>query len=471
MVGAAAHAADDYPWAGRASAHRAAGADRGARARAPPPPRARPRARAAPGTGRRAAASPAAPAPSSTRSPATSTTPEDRTDLREPRVVDRRLDRRPLGLCVAQLHELRLLAPPRAQRHGGLRQPLPRRALGQRGQLGRRRPPPRLPGRLVPAIGAVAQTDAGRVGHVAWVSAIGPGTVTIEEYNYGSAGGYGTRTVPVGDFRYLHLDDVAAPPFVGSDRPVVSVPDGLGGSWTARVDGRGTLLRPPPASRSGWSGARRAFTPVVAPALMLDARAAPGWPPPRATAGSWPVRRAVARLVLRPVAPRRPPRARPSPAPAPADPCSRRSPQRAPSSPGASPATAVDPDPPRSVGRLPGPPTPHPSSARRHGRAWLVAVGSRGSTFAQALERGRLAATPRTRGVAHLDARPDHRRRRHHPTPPGHRGGRLGVRTLDGGRWSRPTALAGGGPRTSHPLSGGGRGLHVAATDGPAPPS
>ena len=39
----------------------------------------------------------------------------------------------------------------------------------------------------VPAIGAVAQTDAGRVGHVAWVSAIGPGTVTVEEYNYGSA--------------------------------------------------------------------------------------------------------------------------------------------------------------------------------------------------------------------------------------------------------------------------------------------
>ena len=55
----------------------------------------------------------------------------------------------------------------------------------------------------VPAIGAVAQTDAGRVGHVAWVSAIGPGTVTVEEYNHALPGGYGSRTVPVGTFRYL----------------------------------------------------------------------------------------------------------------------------------------------------------------------------------------------------------------------------------------------------------------------------
>ena len=93
----------------------------------------------------------------------------------------------------------------------------------------------------VPAIGAVAQSDDGRVGHVAWVSAIGPGTVTIEEYNHATPGGYGSRTVPVGDFRYLHLDDVAPSPLIGSDRPVVSVPDGLGESWTARVDDRGTL--------------------------------------------------------------------------------------------------------------------------------------------------------------------------------------------------------------------------------------
>ena len=76
----------------------------------------------------------------------------------------------------------------------------------------------------VPAIGAVAQSDAGRVGHVAWVTAIGPGTVTIEEYNHALPGGYGSRTVPVGDFRYLHLADIAPSPFVGSDRALVSVP-------------------------------------------------------------------------------------------------------------------------------------------------------------------------------------------------------------------------------------------------------
>ena len=123
----------------------------------------------------------------------------------------------------------------------------------------------------VPAIGAVAQSDDGRVGHVAWVSAIGPGTVTIEEYNHATPGGYGSRTVPVGDFRYLHLDDVAPSPLLGSDRPIVSVPDGLGESWTARVDDRGTLLaRRDPDGRLRVAGPRRAFSPLAAPALALD---------------------------------------------------------------------------------------------------------------------------------------------------------------------------------------------------------
>src|SRR4051794_9359197 len=51
----------------------------------------------------------------------------------------------------------------------------------------------------VPAVGAVAQTDTGRVGHVAWVSAVGDGTVTVEEYNYYVAGGYDVRTAPTSD--------------------------------------------------------------------------------------------------------------------------------------------------------------------------------------------------------------------------------------------------------------------------------
>ena len=127
----------------------------------------------------------------------------------------------------------------------------------------------------VPAIGAVAQTDAGRVGHVAWVSAIGPGTVTVEEYNHATPGGYGTRTVPVSDFRYLHLADVAPSPLVGSDRPVVSAPDVRGGSWTARVDDSGTLLVAAPGRPARAVGTRGAFTPVVAPALSVDHRGRP----------------------------------------------------------------------------------------------------------------------------------------------------------------------------------------------------
>ncbi len=122
----------------------------------------------------------------------------------------------------------------------------------------------------VPAIGAVAQSDDGRVGHVAWVSAIGPGTVTIEEYNHATPGGYGTRTVPVGDFRYLHLDDVAPSPFLGSDRAIVSVPDGLGESSTARVDDRGTLWLSRPGRPLRVAGPRRIFSPLAAPALALD---------------------------------------------------------------------------------------------------------------------------------------------------------------------------------------------------------
>ena len=78
--------------------------------------------------------------------------------------------------------------------------------------------------------------------------------MTVEEYNHAVPGGYGSRTVPVGDFRYLHLADVAPSPFLGSDRPVVSVPDGLGDSSRARIDDRGT-----PPVRTPQTPARRAL--------------------------------------------------------------------------------------------------------------------------------------------------------------------------------------------------------------------
>src|SRR3954469_20352877 len=92
-----------------------------------------------------------------------------------------------------------------------------------------------------PAVGAVAQSDSGRVGHVAWVSAVGDGTVTVEEYNYFVAGGYDVRTVPTSDFRYLHVADLSPAPYLGSTRSVVAATDAHGGAWTARTTPSGTL--------------------------------------------------------------------------------------------------------------------------------------------------------------------------------------------------------------------------------------
>lgn len=60
-----------------------------------------------------------------------------------------------------------------------------------------------------PARGAIAQTDAGGWGHVAWVESVNAnGTVTIEEYNYGTAGSYNRRTVATGSFVYIHVRDL-----------------------------------------------------------------------------------------------------------------------------------------------------------------------------------------------------------------------------------------------------------------------
>ncbi|GAB3027691.1 hypothetical protein GCM10011376_17120 [Nocardioides flavus (ex Wang et al. 2016)] len=247
----------------------------------------------------------------------------------------------------------------------------------------------------VPAIGAVAQTDAGRVGHVAWVTAIGAGTVTVEEYNHAVAGGWGSRTVPVGTFRYLHLADVEPSPFIGSDRPVVSVPDGLGGSWTARVDDRGTLWLAAPGRPARTVGPRRAFSPLVAPALTLSRQGMP-WVGATTRAG-----RVLAgtprrgRLALRRVA----------------DSAPTASPALALSRTGRPLLAAVSPDGTLAVRRLTrtsGWGRPHrvgrASSWSTHAapvlghdtdaRGWLVAVTEAGGTFAWSLGRGRLSRLP-----------------------------------------------------------------------------
>jgi surface antigen len=124
----------------------------------------------------------------------------------------------------------------------------------------------------VPALGAVAQTDDGRVGHVAWVLAVGDGTVTVEEYNHSVAGGYGVRTVPTSSFRYLHLDDTAPAPYLGSTRAVVATADAHGGTWSARTTAGGDLVVHRPSGRTGRLGAHGGWSGDAAPAVATDAQ-------------------------------------------------------------------------------------------------------------------------------------------------------------------------------------------------------
>jgi len=56
-----------------------------------------------------------------------------------------------------------------------------------------------------PVPGCIAQTNAGNWGHVAWVTAVGDKTVTIEEYNHNVREGYSKRTVSKGSFNYIHI--------------------------------------------------------------------------------------------------------------------------------------------------------------------------------------------------------------------------------------------------------------------------
>ncbi len=319
----------------------------------------------------------------------------------------------------------------------------------------------------VPAIGAVAQTDDGRVGHVAWVSAIGPGTVTVEEYNHASAGGYGTRTVPVGDFRYLHLADVAPSPLLGSDRPVVSVPDRLGESWTARVDDRGTLWLSRPGGRTRALGPRRAFSPVAAPGLALSGK---GLPWVAATTRDGRVLAGTSRngrLVLRPVGTS-------APTASPAIALSRTGrPLLATVSPAGTLATRRLTlrdgwSRPARVGK-PGSWATHTAPALGHdnaGRTVLVAVGRSGATFSETLERGRLVRLGGARAsitsTPALTTADDGTTYLHQVTA----AGRLQVRVLAGGRWSRPRTIRGDWSPYASPAVGevAGR-LHVAAVD------
>jgi surface antigen len=67
-----------------------------------------------------------------------------------------------------------------------------------------------------PAVGAVAWWGPGN--HVAWVEAVGAGSVKIEEYNYDFAGHYHERTIPSSaPSGYIHFKDIPnGPPGEGS---------------------------------------------------------------------------------------------------------------------------------------------------------------------------------------------------------------------------------------------------------------
>lgn len=319
----------------------------------------------------------------------------------------------------------------------------------------------------VPAIGAVAQTDAGRVGHVAWVSAIGPGTVTVEEYNHALPGGYGERTVPVSDFRYLHLDDVAPSPYAGSQRPVVPVADGLGESWTAHVDGSGTLRVARPGRPARVVGRPHGFSRLAAPALAVDATGRP-WLAATTTGGD--VVAGALRgtgFVLRPVAPS----------------ATTSSPALALSRTGRPVLATIAPDGtlatrrltredgwsrPERIGR-PGSWATHTAPVLGHdasGRTWLVAVAAGGRTFAQGVERGRLVRLAGAPGsitsTPALSLAQDGTAYVHQVAADG----RMLVRTLRAGRWSRPSTVRGRWSVYASPAVSetGGR-LLLAATD------
>ena len=66
----------------------------------------------------------------------------------------------------------------------------------------------KVPVNGTPAVGAIAQTDAGSFGHVAYVESYTDSTVTISEYNHDLLGNGDTRTVPIGTFQYIHVHDL-----------------------------------------------------------------------------------------------------------------------------------------------------------------------------------------------------------------------------------------------------------------------
>ena len=63
-----------------------------------------------------------------------------------------------------------------------------------------------------PSVGAVAWSNAGYYGHVAWVLDTPGNSVVVEEYNERGDGTYDRRTVLASSFQYIHFTDLPAAP-------------------------------------------------------------------------------------------------------------------------------------------------------------------------------------------------------------------------------------------------------------------
>lgn len=57
-----------------------------------------------------------------------------------------------------------------------------------------------------PSVGSIWWSSNGTYGHVAWVAEVNGDQVTIEEYNWSTAGGYGKRTLSASSATgYIHI--------------------------------------------------------------------------------------------------------------------------------------------------------------------------------------------------------------------------------------------------------------------------
>ncbi len=132
-------------------------------------------------------------------------------------------------------------------------------------------------------------------GHVAWVIGVTSSSITIEEYNYATRGGYGQRTISTTSSKwpsaFIHL---GKPTMKNTARPTVTGKPQVGvkltaspGTWTPSG---ATYAYQWYADGVAVSGAtKRTFTPLAAQlGRRSGSRSPPAWPtPPRRAPPPW----------------------------------------------------------------------------------------------------------------------------------------------------------------------------------------